>query len=58
MFSGDVDIDRDRRVVPKLWLGDGRGDTANDARLCSLTGDGPFFLIVVIANGDMPSIIA
>ena len=59
-LSDDVDIDKERRVGPKVWDGEGMGDEANEVRFRSFpdptseTG----FLIVVTAKGEMASNMA
>ena len=59
-LSDDVDIDKERRVGPKVWDGEGRGDEANDVRFCTLSDrtSETGFLIVVTAKGEMASNIA
>ena len=60
-LSDEVDMDNDRGVVPKILVGGRRGDAANDARLWSWAGwigNKSFFFTVVIANGEIASIMA
>lgn len=59
-LSDDVDMDNERRVVPKAWVGEGKGNAANEVRFWTfspLRGD-TGFLIVVTAKGDIASNIA
>lgn len=56
-LSGDVDIDKDRRLLPKLCNGESGGDAANAVCFIGLFEETIFFTVVT-ANGEIASIMA